>query len=145
VILSVTDISVLFFKSTEHSPDAPPHFFILFPLDKAICFLVTFITSNVEGRSFYYRDNEKATKSLIPVDNNVFEFLRKKSIIDCNQSRLLTVEELIATIDPDGPCDIVSRKFPSYLREEIIKAILGSPLIERYIKNIVKRNYRGKG
>jgi len=144
VLSTIKDVSVLYFKSLDHSSEAPPHFFILIPLNQVTCFVVSVITSNIDGRWAFYRYNEKAKKSLVAVDNNVFAFLKSQSLIDCNQSKLLTVEELVAVIDPDGPFDIKTRELPSYLKEEIIAAVLRSPLIERYIKDLVKKNYRGK-
>jgi hypothetical protein len=62
----------------------------------------------------------------------------KRSIIECNQAEFLSKEELIKRIDPNGPCAIKDRKIPSYLKRDVCRAIIQSPLIALYVKKFIK-------
>ena len=142
VILNTIDnFCILFFKDTRQDPKAPPHFYVIFPVNLALRFSVSIITSQIRKREEYYRKtNTKALRSLVKMNNDIFDFLAKESIIDCNHMELLSKEELIKRIDPSVPCQIKihSGEMPSFLKREIFSAIDQSPLLSTTTKKIIK-------
>jgi hypothetical protein len=141
ILSTINDFCILFFKDTNHDSEAPPHFWVIFPVNPATGFSISIITSQTDKRKRYYQGNNKALKCLVKISNDIFDFLNrgKKSLIDCNRMELLTKEELIKRIDPAGPCEIkTTGKFPSFLKKEIFSAIDQSPLLSRAKKKIVK-------
>ena len=74
------------------------------------------------------------------MNNDIFDFLAKESIIDCNHMELLSKEELIKRIDPSVPCQIkiYSGEMPSFLKREIFSAIDQSPLLSTTTKKIIQ-------
>jgi len=138
ILGSISDFCVLFFKDKNHDKDAPPHFHIVFPVSDDAGLIVTIITSQIDKRRKYYSDKEAALHSLVGINNDVFEFLKQKSIIDCNHAELLTKSELINRIDRSHEWHIKSRKIPLFLKREVCAAIKGSPLISPYVKKLVK-------
>jgi hypothetical protein len=136
---SIKDFCILYFKDAKHAKEAPSHFYVTFPIKDDLSLIICIITSQIESSERHYkRTNPKAVKSLVPIDRNIFSFLNKKSIIDCNQAELLSKEELKKRIDPGGPCEIKEKKVPSYLKKDIGSAIIQSPLIAPYIKKLIK-------
>ena len=138
---SIRDYCVIYFKDRQHRQDAPPHFYLTFPIKDDLSLIICLITSQVEKQSEYYRrTNTKAEQCLIQVSNDIFAFLdrRKKSVIDCNRAELLSKEELKKRIDPKFPLEIKERKVPSYLKKEIGSAIIQSPLISKIIRDLIK-------
>jgi hypothetical protein len=116
---SIRDFCILYFKDVNHAKEAPPHFYITFPIKDDLNLIICIITSQIGSKEKYYkRTNPKAIKSLIPIDSNIFSFLdrNKKSIIECNQAEFLSKEELVKRIDPNGPCEIKENSFLSKAR-----------------------------
>ena len=141
ILNTINDFCILFFKDTKHDPEAPPHFWVIFPVNPVTRFSMTIITSQIEKREKYYQENTKALKCLVKITNDIFDFLNREreSVIDCNKTELLSKEELIKRIDPMGPCEIKTiEKFPSFLKREIFSAIDQSPLIPPATKKIIK-------
>jgi hypothetical protein len=139
ILSSINDFCILFFKDTKHEPEAGPHFWVIFPVSPALRFSVSIVTSQIDKRKKYYQMNNKALKCLVKISNDIFAFLNKESVIDCNRMELLSKEELIKRVDPTGPCEIkTTERFPSFLRREIFSAIDQSPLISPDIKKIIK-------
>ena len=102
---------------------------------------MSIITSQIEKRVEYYRKtNPKALRSLVEISNDIFDFLTKESIIDCNHMELLSREELIKRIDPAVPCQIKTRpgEMPRFLKRKIFSAIDQSPLLSPATKKIIK-------
>ena len=140
---SIKDFCILYFKDVKHTKEAPTHFYVAFPVKDDLNLIICIITSQIESREKYYKNtNLKAVKSLVPIDRNIFSFLNKKSIIDCNRAELLSKEELERRID--GPCEIKERKIPLYLKREVGSAIIQSPLIASYVKRLIKEKNRKK-
>jgi hypothetical protein len=138
---SIRDFCVIYFKDKQHSKDAPPHFYVTFPIKDDLTPIICIITSQVKTqREYYRRVNPKAGKCLIPVSNDIFSFLDrdKKSVIDCNKAELLSKEELRKRIAPSVPLKIKEKIIPSYLKRDICGAIIQSPLIAPFIKKIIK-------
>jgi hypothetical protein len=141
ILDGISNFCILFFKDTKHDPEAPPHFWVIFPVNPITRFSMTIITSQIENRKKYYQENSKALKCLVKITNDIFDFLdrERESVIDCNKTELLSKEELIKRIDPAGPCEIkTTGKFPPFLKREIFSAIDQSPLISPSIRKIIK-------
>jgi len=142
---SIKDFCILHFKDIEHTKEAPPHFYVAFPIKDDLNLIICILTSQVESQKAYYkRTNPKAVKSLIKVNRNIFSFLKTETIIDCNKAELLSKEELTKRIDIGHPYKIKERKVPLYLKGEIGSAIIQSPLIPPYIKKLIKCKNREK-
>jgi hypothetical protein len=140
VLNSIRDFCVIYFKDTQHNKDAPPHFYVTFPIKDDLTLIICIITSQVKTqREYYRRVNSKAENCLIPI-TNIFSFLDrdKKSVIDCNKAELLSKEELRKRIAPHFPLKIKERTIPSYLKKDVCRAIIQSPLIAPFIKEIIK-------
>jgi len=138
---SIRDFCVIYFKDIKHEKDAPPHFYLTFPVRDDLSLIICIITSLVETqREYYRRTNAEAGKCLIQVSNDIFSFLdrKKNSVIDCNQAELLSKEELRRRIDSQIPFEIKERKLPSYLKRDVASAIIQSPLIPKSIKTFIK-------
>ena len=138
---SIKDFCVIYFKDKQHSKDAPPHFYVTFPIKDELTLIICIITSQVKTqREYYRRVNPKAENCLIPVTNDIFSFLDrgKKSVIDCNKAELLSKEELRKRIASDVPLEIKEKTIPSYLKREVCSAIIRSPLIAPFNRKIIK-------
>jgi hypothetical protein len=119
---SIKDFCILFFKDVKHAQEAPPHFYVTFPIKDDLNLIICVISFQIESRERHYkRTNPKGIKSLVPIDNSIFSFLdrNKESIIDGNQSEFLSKEELKKRIDPKGPCEVKEGKIPSYLKRGV--------------------------
>lgn len=141
ILNSITDFCVLFFKDKTHLDDAPPHFYLTFPINKNSSLIICIFTSKTRKRRDYYNAvNKKAVDCLITVNNDIFEFLNKEdSVIDCNKAELLSKEELINRINIKGyDCDIKTRKVPGFIKKDVKTAIIRSPLTEKRLKKIIK-------
>jgi hypothetical protein len=121
-----------------------PHWYILIRIKNTDDFLVTIITSQLEGRLDYYKNTKqsKATKCLVRIGNNEFSFLHKEknSAINCNETKLLSITELVHLIDEEQGFNIEKEKVPTYLRKKIVSAIIQSPLQPPKIKHLAKES-----
>ncbi len=138
---SIKDFCVIYFKDRQHRQDAPPHFYITFPIKDDLSLIICIITSQVETqREYYRRTNAKAEKCLIDISNDIFSFLdrKKKSVIDCNRAELLSKKELKKRIDPHVPLEVKERKVPSFLKKDVRSAIIQSPLTPKFIRKLIK-------
>jgi hypothetical protein len=119
---SIKDFCILFFKDVKQAKEAPPHFYVTFPIKDDLNLIICVISSQIESRERHYkRTNPNGIKSLVPIDNSIFSFLdrNKESIIDGNQAEFLSKEELKKRIDPKGPGEVKKRKIPSYLKRGV--------------------------
>ncbi|MDQ7032880.1 MAG: hypothetical protein Q9M37_09245 [Desulfonauticus sp.] len=125
------------FKDERHAPDAPPHFYIVIPLQDSNL-IISIITSQVEKKKSYYSQvNIKALNGLVFFNKGEFSFLtRDVSVIDCNQAELLSKAELADRIKSEFK--IIESQIPEKLKEKIQKAILESPLVRSHIKRALK-------
>lgn len=94
------------------------------------------ITSQIEKRKNYYKNNLKALESLIEVSPEEISILSKPSLIDCNQPEFILKSKLDSIFDPDGPFKIYP-EIPTYIREKIITCIKRSPIVKPYYKNLL--------
>ncbi len=139
VAKTLSGFSVCYFKNEEHQPDAPPHYHITVPINDDSSLLLTVITSQVETRQKYYeRTNKEALSSLVTVSKKDLKFLKKKSIVECNQPQLIRKIDFNKIVDPDHDFKIVARDIPNELKEEIVQAIKASPIVKPFIKKMIK-------
>jgi len=140
LLQSINDFCILFFKDTTHNKNAPPHFYVAFPVKDGQYLVICILTSQVESQKNYYRrTNPKAVRSLIQISRDDLSFLNKDTAIDCNRAEMLSREELKKRINSDPPLQLKERKIPSYLKKEICSGIVQSPLIPPYLKKLIKR------
>ncbi len=127
---SLQDWRVLHFKDVTHDRAAPPHWFLTIPLNPGALFLLCIITSQVEKRAYYYQKiNPKAAQSLVRLEALRFPFLLKESLIDCNATELLSIEELEKRVNHEKGLNIETQQIPSELKQRIKSAIINSPLV----------------
>ncbi|HDH00996.1 MAG TPA: hypothetical protein ENG80_04210 [Nitrospirae bacterium] len=139
VAKTLSGFSVCYFKNEEHLPDAPPHYHITIPINDDSSLLLTVITSQIENRLKYYeRTKKKALSSLVTVSKKDLKFLKKTSIVECNQPQLVRKIDFNKIVDPDHEFKVVARDIPDELKEEIIQAIKESPIVKPFIKKMVK-------
>jgi hypothetical protein len=132
---SLQDWRVLRFKDVTHDRAAPPHWFLTIPLNPGSLFLLCIITSQVEKRAYYYQKiNPKAAQSLVRLEARGFPFLLKESLIDCNATELLSIEELEKRVNHERGLNIETQEIPSELKQRIKSAIINSPLVSPIIK-----------
>ncbi len=93
----------------------------------------------MESRIKYYqRTNKRAVPCLVSVDKNDLHFLKKESIIECNQPNLVRKKDFGRIVDPDQKCKVIMRDISSDLKEKILKAINDSPIVKPFIKKLLK-------
>lgn len=132
---SIQDWCVLHFKDFTHDRAAPPHWFLTIPVNPGTLFLLCIITSQVEKRAYFYQKiNPKAARSLVRIEARSFPFLTKESLIDCNATELLSIEELEKRVNRERGLDVESQQIPSELKKRIKSAIINSPLVSPAIK-----------
>lgn len=132
----------MFFKDVTHAIDAPPHFYLTFPVTEDSTLIICIFASQIDKKKNYYnRANKKAVDCLLTVNNAIFEFLSgEDSVIDCNRAELLSKEELRMRIDTrHHDCEIKTRSVPNSIKKEAISAIIRSPLVDGRLKKIIRR------
>ena len=131
---SIQDWCVLYFKDATHDRAAPPHWFLTIPANPGALFLLCIITSQVEKRAYYYQKiNPKAARSLVRIEARSFHFLTKESLVDCNATELLSIEELEKRVNQERGLNIEAQQIPSELKKQIKSAIINSPLVSPMI------------
>ena len=124
--------TVFYFENIEHDEDdRKPHYHIAIKTNNNRYIVVVMFTSQIEKRETHRAINPDALSSLIYADENDFNFLSKKSVIDCNNPLYKTKEELNAIVDNLQPIPTnISEEF----RDSIINAIKTSPIVRPNIK-----------
>ena len=136
---TLTGFCVCYFKNTTHDPDAPPHHHITVPISDDSSLLLCIITSQVENKAWYYhKTNQAAGSSLVIVNRDELSFLKKMSVIDCNQPKLIHKSHFGKIVDPDHKFTIVTRNIPKEVKEKIVQAIKDSPIVKPFIKKLIK-------
>lgn len=119
---------VLYFEDTDF---AKPHYYIILPTQKADEFIIlTMITSQIQKRKNKYKTDEKALKSLIFVNENDLNFLVTSSVIDCNDPRKATINEILSK----DKLKLQKGDIPKELIKNITKAINNSNRVRPNIK-----------
>jgi hypothetical protein len=133
------DYSIIYFKSSQHDPKAPPHYHITVPINDDLSLLLCLITSEVENKVWYYRKtNGKAIDSLVKVNPETLPFLKKESIVECNQPILIRKSELSRLVDDKHSFKMINCEVPSGVRSKLISAIKNSPIVKPFIKKLLK-------
>ncbi len=138
-LLSVTDFCIAYFQDkTIQFPG--PHWYVIIPIKESSKFLVIIITSKIKERIEYYKKTKlsRAVECLVKISNNEFPFLKTPSVINCNETSYLTAEELVHKVEEEKGFRIEKEEVPSYLKKEIVSAILKSPLMSTFIGNLAK-------
>jgi len=72
------------------------------------------------------------------VDKGDLHFLKKASVIDCNQPILIHKNKFYKIIDPDHKFEVVSRNISTEVKKKIVKAIKDSPIVKPFIKKMIR-------
>lgn len=136
---TLSGFSVCYFKNTAHDPEAPLHYHITIPISDESSLLLCLVTSQIENKAWYYhKTNEEAEACLVLVNKNDFAFLKKDSVIDCNQPIFEHKNKFDRLVDPDHKFKVITRDIPDDVKEKIIKAIKDSPIVKGFIKKMIK-------
>lgn len=123
-------------RTKNTNPDSPPHYHITVPINDDSSLLLTVITSQTEARqNFCRRTRKEALSSLVTVSKKDLKFLKKTSIVECNQPQLVRKIDFNKIVDPDND---FARDIPEELKVGIIKAIKDSPIVKPFIKKMVQ-------
>lgn len=123
---------IFLYREKKHSPSSPPHYHLAFEINEEQYLIIVFITSQVEKKKKY------TTKGIVEVNHSDFDCLTKPSCIDCNIVDFVTKDELKQDID--GEIKIISiSSFNESLRERIFRAIIESPSVNPYVKDMLQR------
>lgn len=138
-VIEKNNFAVCYFKDKKHKPESPPHYRIFVPISDDCYVLLCLITSKVENIVNYYKKvKTEFLESTIEVDKNDLAFLDRKSIIDCNDARLIMKTTLMRDIEEESFKIIgLDNQIPDYLKQKIIKAIQTSPYVKPRIKKLL--------
>lgn len=126
------------FKDVDFPENAPPHFYVVIPANDAVDLILCIITSKVEKREkYYWTRNPRAASSLVKIDSTIFPFLSKDSVIDCNQTQLLSKNDLKKKVHHKYDFNVKASDIPHSLLLEIKSAIKNSPLVRDSIKKLL--------
>jgi hypothetical protein len=74
----------------------------------------------------------------VAVDKSTLSFLKKESIIDCNQPVHVHKSKFSKIVDPDHNFKVISRDIPDDLKKRIVDAVKASPIVKPFIKKMLK-------
>lgn len=132
----INDFCIVRFQDkTLQNPDV--HWYVLIPAGSSH-FLIAMITSHGDKRAKYYRGTPqaKAISSLVKINNNDFGFLSRDSVVECNSTIYMDIQEIIHRIEEEKSFRIEKEQVPPYLKKEIVSAINNSPLVGPLIKKL---------
>ncbi len=136
---SLSGFCICYFKNATHDPEAPPHYHVTIPISDDSSLLLCIVTSQVENKAWYYKKtNANALASLVTANKSSLSFLKKESIIDCNQPLHVHKSKFDKIVDPDHNFKVVSRNIPDDLKKRIVDAVKASPIVKPFIKKMVK-------
>lgn len=126
--------SVYYFTETSfYNPE--PHYFIVLnkaPLKDKFLILVN-STSQVEKA---IKRRRHSPNTLVKIDNTEYAIFTKESVVDCNSVMKKTIEEIVDLLKsnklsykPEMPIGII---------EKLREAVIASPIVENYIKEMLK-------
>lgn len=139
VAKTLAGFCICYFKNTTHDPEAPPHYHITVPISDDSSLLLCIITSQIENKAWYYhKTNKAAESSLVLVDKGDLHFLKKTSVIDCNQPMLVYKNKFNKLVDSEHDFQVVVRDIPLDLKEKIANAIKASPIVKPFIKKLIR-------
>jgi hypothetical protein len=132
----ITDFCIVHFQDKKlQNPDV--HWYVFIPTGSSH-FLIIMITSKGTKRKEYYRrtSKPKATGSLVKISNDEFSFLRKDSVVECNQTEYLSIQEIVHRVEEVKGFRIEEEPVPAYLKREIVSAINNSPIAKPFMKKL---------
>ena len=96
-------------------------------------------TSQIEKRKMWVSKNKLPKETLIEVGHTECPFLSKDTVFDCNNKTLFTKDDLVDLTDSMALQYI--EKVPYDLLKKIRAGLIASPMIEGYIKEMLKDTY----
>jgi len=119
IVKFLEDWCICHFKDTKHAPEAPPHFYVIIPLQDSNL-IISIITSQVEKKKKYYEKvNKKALNGLVFLKRGELSFLKREmSVVDCNQAEFLSKTELINRINSRFKIKIIERNLSEELKQD---------------------------
>lgn len=124
--------TVFYFENIEHDENnRKPHYHIAIKTNKNDFIVLVMFTSQIDKREAHRAINPKALSSLVYADPSDFDFLSKKSVIDCNNPMYKTKEELNAIVDN---LQSIPTNISEAFKKKIIDAIQTSPIVRPNIK-----------
>jgi hypothetical protein len=79
----IVEPCICHYKDKTFAPDSPPHFNLLIPVENNLSLVICLFTSQIDKKLAFYK-NPRAKDCLLKVNNDIFTFLSKDTIIDCN-------------------------------------------------------------
>lgn len=130
-----SNTTAYYFKNKEHANIDNPHFHVAIPTKDGGFVLLVMFTTQIDSKQEYYGlVKPTALDSLVYATPSQCKFLKKESVIDCNQPIYKSREELSAIIlDLEYREAELSQEFI----EEIKNAIKLSPMVRPHIKNAI--------
>lgn len=137
--------NLIHFKDVQHLKEVGAHYWVTISLGDDKYMLISMVTSQMQKleRVYKFNNQEKAINCLVPVSRNEFPAIGKGCVVNCNETLLLTKEELILKIDTNYSSRITSNcldcihydyEFEDDFKRKIIKAIENSPLVKGEVK-----------
>jgi hypothetical protein len=134
------NFNLIRFKDKTHDKSAPPHFWVSISVNNDQRILLSIVTTQMSKLEQRYMadDEEKALESLVPLSGSDMKAITKPCVINCNETVLLSLQQLLERIDPTY-CNPKSKTpfefthydedFNSELKAKIIHAIYSSPYV----------------
>lgn len=124
--------SVLYFTEINFNK---PHYYIIIPTQNSDkCVILTMLTSQIEKRLRYCKDNENYKNSILLIEKEKIDFLTAEiSLIDCNRPVIKTKDEILRYEN----LKIISTKIPREIIKEITKKINKSEQVKPSVKKLI--------
>jgi len=142
--------NLVHFRDVTHINTAKAHFWVSISLCDGEHILLSMVTTGMSRLERLYREDEdsgeRALDSLVPLSNEDLSVISEGCVINCNETRCLSSQELIAIIDTEYHSPITGREFDRVhldnefspeLKEKIIQAIVNSPYVKPDVKEAV--------
>jgi hypothetical protein len=137
------EFNLIHFKDLKLPPNAPAHFHVTISLGDDQYLLLCIITSQMQKleRIYRFRNQQGAIDSMVPLSSDDFPTLSIGCVVNCNDTELLTRDELARRIDPSISLDFISfnQSFSDVLKNSIINAIDNSPIVKPNIQKILRQ------
>lgn len=144
------DFNLVHFRDSVHGGNAPAHYWVTVSAGDGKCMLLSMVTSQIQNLDRWYasvrpEEAEALLNSLVPLSKSDLGAINKDCVVNCNDTVLLSKQELIKRIDTayvsrSRSCfDIIHKDedFAFDLKDRIIKAIIGSPDIRPEVKESI--------
>jgi len=137
----LSDFCICYFKDTHFKQKSPPHYYINIPISDNAFLLLCIFTSQVENKRKYYSlFNEATLNSLVYLHEGDLPFLRKETVVDCNNPYLIRKIQVKEFVDEKQglKIEMSSEKIPPILKNQVIDAIKRSPVVKPFIKKLIR-------